>query len=152
MVLACAKVLQCILSFHYNENFFNISEVYSFVSIIYHYFLQSISLNVTVLHIQKLSVHQKNSFTSPVLRTRPEVLHGFLHGGFWKYNTKPSNIIPSNKNNEDDEDEGKNTVQDDVVVAGQDVAAGLIRMGILPRICYLLEVSLFPYYNVILSV
>lgn len=104
-----------------------------------------------MLPIQKLSAHQTNYFTSPVLRTRPEVLHGFLHGGFWKYNTKPSNIFPSNKNNEDDAGGEKNTVQDDVIVAGQDVAAGLIRMGILPRICYLLEVCLFPY-DVILSI
>ncbi|KAL0334536.1 UNVERIFIED_CONTAM: Transcriptional elongation regulator MINIYO [Sesamum radiatum] len=35
--------------------------------------------------------------------------------------------------------EGEHTIQDDIVVAGQDFAAGLVRMGILPRICYLLE-------------
>ncbi|KAF5182102.1 Transcriptional elongation regulator miniyo [Thalictrum thalictroides] len=36
------------------------------------------------------------------------------------------------------ENEGSHTIQDDVVVAGQDFAAGLIRMGIIPRIHYLL--------------
>ena len=38
-----------------------------------------------------------------------------------------------------------NTIQDDVVVSGQDVAAGFVRMGILPRICFLLEVSFCPF-------
>lgn len=40
----------------------------------------------------------------------------------------------------DNENEGKHTIQDDVVVAGQDFTAGLVRMGILPRLRYLLEV------------
>ena len=42
----------------------------------------------------------------------------------------------------DDEAEDEHTIKDDVVVATQDIAAGLVRMGILPRIRYLLEVSL----------
>lgn len=34
------------------------------------------------------------------------------------------------------------------MVAGQDFAAGLVRMGILPRLRYLLEVSpLFSFYR-----
>ena len=41
----------------------------------------------------------------------------------------------------DDKSEEKHTIQDDIVVAGQDFPAGLVRMGILPRIQYLLEVS-----------
>lgn len=85
----------------------------------------------------------KNTFTAPVFRSRPSIEGGFLHGNYWKYSAKPSNILPTNnQNNEDGENEGQHTIQDDVVVAGQDVAAGLVRMGILPRICYLLEVSL----------
>ncbi|CAM6082131.1 unnamed protein product [Calypogeia fissa] len=35
----------------------------------------------------------------------------------------------------------KETVADDSHVSNKDVAAGLIRMGILPRVCYLLEVD-----------
>lgn len=42
----------------------------------------------------------------------------------------------------DDKAEGEHTIQDDIAVAGQDFAAGLVRMGILPRICYLLEVNI----------
>ncbi|KAG8371789.1 hypothetical protein BUALT_Bualt13G0124700 [Buddleja alternifolia] len=39
----------------------------------------------------------------------------------------------------DDEVEGDHTIQDDIFVAGLDIVACLVRMGILPRICYLLE-------------
>uniref|UniRef100_A0A6V7QRL3 Transcriptional elongation regulator MINIYO n=1 Tax=Ananas comosus var. bracteatus TaxID=296719 RepID=A0A6V7QRL3_ANACO len=113
VVLACAKVIQLILSCDMNENFFDISE--------------------------KSCACEKDICTAPVFRARPELDGGFLHGGFWKYNTKPSNIIPCSGETENDESEG--TIQDDVTVAGQDVAAGLIRMGILPRICYLLEMD-----------
>lgn len=95
---------------------------------------------------QKSATHEKNICTAPVFRMRPEVDGGFLHGGYWKYNTKPSNIIPYADKNEDDESEGRHTIQDDIVVAGQDIAAGLIRMGILPRICYLIEVGMLMVF------
>ncbi|KAF8406781.1 hypothetical protein HHK36_008873 [Tetracentron sinense] len=113
VVLACAKVIQCILSCDLNENFFDISE--------------------------KMATIEKDLCTAPVFRGRPEIDVGFLHGGFWKYNTKPSNVLPFGEEIMDDESEGKHTIQDDIVVAGQDFAAGLVRMGILPRIRYLLE-------------
>ena len=77
-----------------------------------------------------------------MFRSRPEIELGFLHGGFWKYNTKPSNIFPLSEDIMDAKSEEKLTIQDDIVVAGQDFAAGLVRMGILPRIRYLLEVSI----------
>ena len=32
--------------------------------------------------------------TAPVFRSGPEIELVFLHGGFWKYNTTPSNIFP----------------------------------------------------------
>ena len=32
--------------------------------------------------------------TAPVFRSVPEIELVFLHGGFWKYNTTPSNIFP----------------------------------------------------------
>ncbi|KAG1335442.1 putative transcriptional elongation regulator MINIYO [Cocos nucifera] len=118
VVLACAKVLQSILSCEINENFFNIKE--------------------------KSATQENNICTAPVFRMRPEVDGGFLHGGYWKYNTKPSNIIPYAGKEEDEESEGRHTIQDDIVVAGQDIAAGLIRMGILPRICYLMEMDPLP--------
>lgn len=41
-----------------------------------------------------------------------------------------------------DETDEEHTIQDDIVIAGQDFAAGLVRMGILPKLLYLLEVSL----------
>ncbi len=76
-----------------------------------------------------------------MFRSKPEIDVGFLHGGFWKYSAKSSNIIPVDEDMMDDESEGKHTIQDDLVVAGQDFAAGLVRMGILPRLRYLLEVN-----------
>lgn len=115
VVLACAKAIQCILSCDINEKFFNITE--------------------------KVPALLKYLCTAPVFRSKPEIDGGYLHGGFWKYNTKPSNILPFNDATVDDESEGERTIQDDVIVAGQDIAAGFIRMGILPRICYLLEMD-----------
>ncbi|KAI5325528.1 hypothetical protein L3X38_034602 [Prunus dulcis] len=37
--------------------------------------------------------HHKDTFTAPVFRSKPEIAVGFLRGGFWKYNAKPSNIL-----------------------------------------------------------
>lgn len=83
----------------------------------------------------------ENICTAPVFRCKPEIDVGFLHGGFWKYNAKPSNILPLVEDIIDDETDGNQTIQDDIVVAGQDFVAGLVRMGILIRLRYLLEVS-----------
>lgn len=81
-------------------------------------------------------------FTAPVFRSRPDINVGFLQGGFWKYSAKPSNILAFSDDSVDNETEGKHTIQDDIVVAGQDFTVGLVRMGILPRLRYLLEVKL----------
>ncbi|XP_057448078.1 transcriptional elongation regulator MINIYO [Lotus japonicus] len=113
VVLACAKVVQCALSCDVNENYFDISET--------------------------IATCDKDIYTAPVFRSRPDTAAGFLPGGFWKYSAKPSNILPFNEDSMDDETEGKHTIQDDIVVAGQDFTAGLVRMGILPRLRYLLE-------------
>ncbi|KAG8368038.1 hypothetical protein BUALT_Bualt15G0003900 [Buddleja alternifolia] len=113
VVLACAKAIQSVLSYDMNEIIFDISE--------------------------KTPSYSKDVCTAPVFRSKPDVNGGFLRGGFWKYNTKPSNILRFGEESVGDEDEGENTIQDDIFVAGQDIAAGLVRMGILPRICYLLE-------------
>lgn len=83
----------------------------------------------------------RGTYTAPIFRSKPEIDVGFLHGGFWKYSAKPSNVLLYGDHIVEDETEGKHTIQDDIVVAGQDFAAGLVRMGILPRIRYLLEVS-----------
>jgi hypothetical protein len=93
------------------------------------------------LLLQRVVDHGKDICTAPVFRSKPDLDGGFLEGGFWKYNTKPSNILPQYGDNDEDEGDEKHTIQDDVVVSGQDVAAGFIRMGVLPRICFLLEVS-----------
>lgn len=94
-------------------------------------------------HVQKLINKTEDICTAPVFRSKPDVDGGFLEGGFWKYNTKPSNILPHYGEDDEEESDEKHTIQDDVIVSGQDVAAGLIRMGILPRICSLLEVNLY---------
>ena len=85
-------------------------------------------------------------FTAPVFRGKPEIDLGLLPGCYWKYSAKPSNIVPFREEIMDDGTEDTDTIQKDVFVAGQDVAAGLVRMDILPRIYHLLEVrSLFIY-------
>ncbi|GAV86607.1 RPAP1_C domain-containing protein/RPAP1_N domain-containing protein [Cephalotus follicularis] len=115
VVLACAKAIQCILSCELNENFFDISE--------------------------KIAFYGKDICTAPVFRRKPEIDVGFLHGGFWKYNAKPSSIPPFSEDFVSDDIQGKHTIQDDIFLAQQDFAAGLVRMGILPRIRYLLETN-----------
>ncbi|RCV22601.1 hypothetical protein SETIT_4G233300v2 [Setaria italica] len=115
VVLSCAKVINVMLSFEFNESYFESSE--------------------------RVVDHGKDICTAPVFRSKPDLDGGFLEGGFWKYNTKPSNILPQYGDNDEDEGDEKHTIQDDVVVSGQDVAAGFIRMGILPRICFLLEMD-----------
>ncbi|KAK8522248.1 hypothetical protein V6N13_115223 [Hibiscus sabdariffa] len=115
VVLACAKVIQCVLSCDINHNFFDL--------------------------LEKTAIGMKDTHTAPIFRSRPEIDVGFLHGGFWKYSAKPSNILLYGDDVMEDETEGKHTIQDDIAVAGQDFAAGLVRMGILPRIRYLLEIE-----------
>ncbi|KAJ4826906.1 hypothetical protein Tsubulata_006133 [Turnera subulata] len=111
VVVPCVKVIQSALSCDLNEIFFEISE--------------------------KIATSEENMFTAPVFRSKPEIDVGFLRGGFWKYNAKPSNILRGAVGTMDDETEG--TIQDDIFLAGQDFAAGLVRMGILPRILFILE-------------
>ncbi|CAN6201272.1 unnamed protein product [Urochloa humidicola] len=118
VVLSCAKAINFMLSFEFNESYFESSE--------------------------RVVDHGKDVCTAPVFRSKPDLDGGFLEGGFWKYNTKPSNILPQYGDNDEDEGDEKHTIQDDVVVSGQDVAAGFSRMGILPRICFLLEMDPSP--------
>ncbi|KAL0741790.1 hypothetical protein Bca4012_083303 [Brassica carinata] len=113
VVLACAKVIQCLLSCSLNENFFDL--------------------------LENLGPSGKDIFTAPVFRGKPEIDLGLLPGCYWKYSAKPSNIVPFREEIMDDGSEDTDTIQKDVFVAGQDVAAGLVRMDILPRIYHLLE-------------
>lgn len=154
VVRTCAKVIYYTLSCDVNENFFDVSEVQVFFYFPAHYFgcillcsyLNYLKLNLSFF--QKLATLHMDTFTAPVFRSKPEIDVGFLHGGFWKYNAKPSNVCSLDEDIIDDEVEGKRTIQDDIVVAGQDFAAGLVRMGILPALYYLLEVSpLFSLYS-----
>ncbi|XVF00822.1 hypothetical protein REPUB_Repub04eG0035100 [Reevesia pubescens] len=110
-----AKVIKCILSCDLNEDFFEF--------------------------LEKTTIDVKDTYTAPVFQSKPEIDVGFLHGGFWKYSVKPSNILLYGGDSVEDEIERKHTIQDDIVVAGQDFVAGLVRMGILPRIQYLLEIE-----------
>ncbi|XP_060168684.1 transcriptional elongation regulator MINIYO [Lycium barbarum] len=112
VILACARAIQCALTYEINEEFFEI--------------------------VERIPTLQRDAPTAPIFRSRPEIEDGFLHGGFWKYNAKPSNILPFTRDSLGN-GESEPTIQDDVVVAGQDIAAGLIRMGILQRIQYLFE-------------
>lgn len=116
VVLASAKVIQCILSCDINENFCN--------------------------RLEKMEL--KTPFTAPVFRSRPDIKHGFLGGGYWKYSAKPSNITPLDIEIMNDQHGGEHTIEDDNIIAGQDVVAGLVRMGILPRFRYLLETDPAP--------
>uniref|UniRef100_A0A0E0PZF7 Transcriptional elongation regulator MINIYO n=1 Tax=Oryza rufipogon TaxID=4529 RepID=A0A0E0PZF7_ORYRU len=118
VVLTCAKVINAMLSYEMNEMYFDV--------------------------LEKVVDQGKDICTAPVFRSKPDQNGGFLEGGFWKYNTKPSNILPHYGENDEEEGDEKHTIQDDVVVSGQDVAAGLVRMGILPRICFLLEMDPHP--------
>ncbi|XP_068647992.1 transcriptional elongation regulator MINIYO [Aristolochia californica] len=115
VVLASLKVIQCILSCNVNESYFNITE--------------------------KLPTYSVGVYMAPVFRSRPEIDHGFLRGGYWKYSTKLSNIHSLTDDNNEEENEGKATIQNDIVVAGQDICAGLVRMLLLQRLLYLLEMD-----------
>lgn len=112
VVLASAKVIQCVLACDVNDKFFNRLE----------------------------KIPSKDLHTAPIFRSRPDIKDGFLGGGFWKFSTKPSNIIPPDEEILNDKGEER-TIQDDNIIAGQDVAAGLVRMGFLPRVRYILEID-----------
>ncbi|KAK6946492.1 LOW QUALITY PROTEIN: RNA polymerase II-associated protein 1, N-terminal [Dillenia turbinata] len=83
---------------------------------------------------KKMANFGRSVCTVPVFQSRPEIDVGFLHGGFWKYNTKTSNVFISDENVIDESEEGQHTIKHDVIVSGQDVAIGFVWMGILPRI------------------
>lgn len=101
----------------------------------------------THFYFQNMGPHGKDIFTASVFRSKPEIDLGFLRGCYWKYSAKPSNIVAFREEILDDGTEDTDTIQKDVFVAGQDVAAGLVRMDILPRIYHLLEVRSLSMCN-----
>jgi RNA polymerase II-associated protein 1 len=147
VVLSCAKVINVMLSCEFNERYFDFSEV---TCILYSSIFYFANLNFIwlIFCLQKVTHQGKDICMSPVFRSKPDLDGGFLEGGFWKYNTKPSNILPHYGDNDEEEDDEKHTIHDDIVVSGQDIAAGFVRMGILPRICFLLEVEFLFHSHV----
>ncbi|CAM6083393.1 unnamed protein product [Calypogeia fissa] len=117
VVAACARAIQALLSYSANESYFDSLEV--------------------------LWPGQKAVYTAPVFRRKTKQDEGFIGGGRWKYNAKISEMFPFSNTaaQQKSEEDGKETVADDSHVSNKDVAAGLIRMGILPRVRYLLEVD-----------
>ncbi|KAG9152671.1 hypothetical protein Leryth_020883 [Lithospermum erythrorhizon] len=105
-----------------------------------------------VQHFQKSPIVMKDVFTAPVFRSRPEPDFGFLNGGFWKYSTKPSNSLAFRDGSTLEGAEGEPTIKDDLVVSSQDIGAGLVRMGILPRILYLLETNPWCLEDCLISI
>jgi hypothetical protein len=83
---------------------------------------------------------------APIFRRHTKHSEGFLGGGHWKYNVKTNEMFPFSErvSSKVDGGEDEETVGDDATVAIKDVAAGFIRMGILPRIRFILEV--FPLF------
>lgn len=100
---------------------------------------------VTRSFVQSLWPGDRPSYTAPVFRKHTKQDEGFIGGGRWKYNVKSSEMFVEGR-----VDEKSETVGDDATVACKDVAAGLIRTGILPRIRYILEVILLWVFPVIL--
>jgi RNA polymerase II-associated protein 1 len=141
VVLSCAKVINVMLSREFNETYFDFSEVTLHFAFQYIFPIVDLSFIWSIFCLQKVTYQGKDTCTSPVFCSKPNLDGGFLEGGFWKYNTKPSNILPHYGDNDEEEGDEKHTIQDDVVLSGQDIAAGFVRMGILPRICFLLEVE-----------
>lgn len=84
-------------------------------------------------------------FTAPIFRRHTKQDEGFIGGGRWKYNIKATELhaFVKTASSQEEDAEGKETVGDDATLASKDCAAGLIRMGILPRIRYILEVHLY---------
>eukprot|EP00850_Spirogloea_muscicola_P013186 SM000088S23727 [mRNA] locus=s88:291485:297421:- [translate_table: standard] len=92
--------------------------------------------------------------TCPIFRRRKASAREYSGGGRWKDNVKPEEfepglgaaaegVVEAKEGVVGDTDAGR-TVASDADVASRDVVAGLIRMGVLPRIRYLLEVVQLP--------
>ncbi|KAL3692622.1 hypothetical protein R1sor_006273 [Riccia sorocarpa] len=117
VVTACARAIQALLSYSPNERFFD--------------------------SLESLWPGDKVVYTAPIFRRKTKHDEGFIGHGRWKYNVKKSEMFPFSGTSarEQVDEEGTDTVGDDGHVANKDVAAGLIRMGILPRVRYILEVE-----------
>eukprot|EP00246_Nothoceros_aenigmaticus_P002979 TRINITY_DN1390_c0_g1_i7.p1 TRINITY_DN1390_c0_g1~~TRINITY_DN1390_c0_g1_i7.p1 ORF type:complete len:1127 (+),score=203.93 TRINITY_DN1390_c0_g1_i7:260-3640(+) len=114
VVAACAKAIQALLSCQANETVFSLHE--------------------------SIWPGERPLYTAPVFRKQSKQADSFIAGGRWKYNVKPDELSFA-KSGHGKLEEGKGTVGDDIDAANRDTAAGLIKMGILPRIRFILEVE-----------
>lgn len=114
-VLTCSRALEFLLSSSANEHYFNLCEL--------------------------AWPGDGYLFTAPIFQKPSFQESGLIGDCHWKYNVKPSDMFPFSNSCGSESEEGDSTVKEDALIAKQDVAAGLIRMGILPRVRYLLEVE-----------
>ncbi|BFI29872.1 RNA polymerase II-associated protein 1 [Marchantia polymorpha subsp. ruderalis] len=117
VVATCARAIQALFSYASNESYFDC--------------------------LEGLWPGDDLIYTAPIFRLKTKHNEGFIGSGRWKYNVKRSEMFPFSGNSvqEQVEEEGKDTVGEDGHVANKDVVAGLVRMGLLPRIRYILEVE-----------
>ncbi|KAH6555231.1 hypothetical protein KP509_1Z271800 [Ceratopteris richardii] len=114
-VVTCARALESLLSSSVNENYFSLCE--------------------------SLLPNEYCAFTAPVFKKPFFKETGLMEDCYWKLNVKPTDMFPYSKKDQSQEENSEATVKDDTYISNQDIASGLIRMGILPRIRYLLEVE-----------
>ncbi|KAG2307713.1 hypothetical protein Bca52824_027461 [Brassica carinata] len=101
--------------------------------------------SVVLACAKNLGPSGKDIFTAPVFRGKPEIDLGLLPGCYWKYSAKPSNIVPFREEIMDDGSEDTDTIQKDVFVAGQDVAADRTNSSArrMPNFCYYCDSKTF---------
>nr|XP_024394700.1 transcriptional elongation regulator MINIYO-like isoform X2 [Physcomitrium patens] len=85
----------------------------------------------------------KSVFTAPVFRRKINQEDGLMGGGRWKYHVNAIDLYPPyyTENSLSDTEEDKDLIGDEATVTSKDVTAGLLRMGLLSRIQYILEVE-----------
>lgn len=141
-VITCARALEFLLSSSANENYFNLYEVFfHHISVICTFALLPFFPNLGTAVLQSLLPGDSYMFTAPVFQKSMFKESGLIGDCYWKYNVKPTDMFPFSKNSNSQGEDTDATVKDDASIANHDIAAGLIRMGILPRIRYLLEAS-----------
>lgn len=99
--------------------------------------------------IQGIWPGNKSTFTAPVFRRHTKQEDGWVGGGRWKYSVNASELHPITQtlNASSDNDDDKDLPGSEATVTSKDVAAGLIRMGLLTRIQHILEVMCFAFHH-----
>lgn len=97
--------------------------------------------------IQGIWPGNKSTFTAPVFRRHTKQEDGWIGGGRWKYSVNASELHPITQtlNASSDNDDDKDLPGGEATVTSKDIAAGLIRMGLLTRIQHILEVMCFGF-------